>query len=82
MSRGISQDTSFSFPRKLDNGEARHRCFECFSLAIRGRGRPSVFHCIETGELIEYPVSGPVGSRCPLPEYRFPGEEDADDPGL
>lgn len=50
---------------KLDGNVVIHMCMRC-----RKYKYPA---CQETGEVVRYPVSGPVGVQCPLPDYVNPG---------
>jgi len=59
-----------SFPMKLDGNLVVKCCWRCSHFG-------SQTLCKTTGEIISYPVSGPVGSLCQLPDYHYPEQEGA-----
>ena len=64
-----SIDSCGSYSLRIDGKAIFHSCKSC------GRYRHPA--CGDTGEVIKYPWTGPVGSRCPLQKYQHPDEEGA-----
>ena len=65
------QDSSVNQSVRLDAGAPRAACMGCPGYVFPV--------CRETGEDILYPVSGPVGFRCPLPVLARAEEGDEDE---
>lgn len=50
-----------SHPQKLDGNVVIHSCYKCQHFAFP--------QCSFTGEFIFWPISGPVGINCLLPDF-------------
>lgn len=72
IEKRVSSEQEIAYRYKLDGVFVRHSC----DPIIPGRCEHyGAFRCVLTGEEINWPASGPVGDRCPLPGYEYPLEE-------
>ncbi len=72
MSDRVFQASENSFLYRMSDGLILRACLRCGNLQIAIK--PYSALCSITQEPIAYPVSGPIGELCPLPEYHFPDE--------
>ena len=69
FNKRVFSDSEVCYNHKLDGNLVLHSCWKC--------SRYKFAACQDTSENILHPVTGPVGSLCPLPDYTFPEDEPA-----